>query len=294
MSFLIFIDFSLIVQSEVRAEVPNNTGTLKREEQNEYARSVFRDNLKGLDAYARHKKFMRDYVHFYGNRASTSAETVSKTELDILKENHKFLRTADDDENMSWEQRVAKKYYDKLFKEYCIVELKYYKQGKIALRWRIEKEVISGKGQFICASTRCSEREHLRSWEINFAYVEDNQKKNALVKIRLCPSCSDKLNYEKKHNEIQSKPKDVKPKEKRGREEYEDDNNSKAEIKRESEDESSVTNKEESGMDKKRKYTHELPDSKEESSNIWSQPIIPEIEKTTSEEYDEFFAGLFE
>jgi len=177
---------------------------------------------------------------------------------------------------------------------------------------------LHSKGQFICASTRCSEREHLRSWEINFAYVEDNQKKNALVKIRLCPSCSDKLNYEKKHNEIQSKPKDVKPKEKRGREEYEDDNNSKAEIKRESEDESSVTNKEESGMDKKRKYSkfcicdwcsffqysviniiciltaHELPDSKEESSNIWSQPIIPEIEKTTSEEYDEFFAGLFE
>ncbi|CAG8620590.1 9605_t:CDS:2 [Paraglomus occultum] len=272
----------------------SNPFIVKREEQNEYARSIFRDNLKGLDAYARHKKFMRDYVHFYGNRTTTStAYTVSKTELDILKENHKFLRTADDDENMSWEQRVAKKYYDKLFKEYCIVELKYYKQDRIALRWRIEKEVVSGKGQFICASTRCSEREHLRSWEINFAYVEDDQKKNALVKIRLCPSCSNKLNYGKKHKEVQSKSKDVKT-EKRRREENEDNNNDKAEIKRESEDESSATNKEGSGMDKKRKYTHELPDSKEESSNIWSQPIIPEIEKTTSEEYDEFFAGLFE
>ena len=34
----------------------------------------------------------------------------------------------------------TKKYYDKLFKEYAICELKYYKEGKIALRWRTEKE----------------------------------------------------------------------------------------------------------------------------------------------------------
>nr|CAG8434013.1 9065_t:CDS:2 [Entrophospora candida] len=169
---------------------------------------TFYNNLKGLDAYARHKKFMKDYVYFYGKvkpePTSTSSSTnIFKTEFDILKENHKFIRDDEEEneEKLSWEQRIAKKYYDKLFKEYCIVELKYYKEGKIALRWRIEKEVISGKGQFICASTKCSDTNDLKSWEVNFAYMEDGEKKNALVKIRLCPKCSDKLNYRKKHEE---------------------------------------------------------------------------------------------
>ncbi|CAH1765154.1 15116_t:CDS:2 [Entrophospora sp. SA101] len=175
---------------------------------------TFYNNLKGLDAYARHKKFMKDYVYFYGKvkpePTSTSSSTnIFKTEFDILKENHKFIRDdeEEDEEKLSWEQRIAKKYYDKLFKEYCIVELKYYKEGKIALRWRIEKEVISGKGQFICASTKCLDTNDLKSWEVNFAYMEDGEKKNALVKIRLCPKCSDKLNYRKKHEEAKKKEK---------------------------------------------------------------------------------------
>ncbi|CAJ0745900.1 4666_t:CDS:2 [Entrophospora sp. SA101] len=143
---------------------------------------TFYNNLKGLDAYARHKKFMKDYVYFYGKvkpePTSTSSSTnIFKTEFDILKENHKFIRDdeEEDEEKLSWEQRIAKKYYDKLFKEYCIVELKYYKEGKIALRWRIEKEVISGKGQFICASTKCLDTNDLKSWEVNFAYMEDEE-----------------------------------------------------------------------------------------------------------------------
>jgi protein FRA10AC1 len=50
------------------------------------------------------------------------------------------------DSDISWEQRIAKRYYDKLFKEYAICELKRYKEGKIAMRWRTENEVIVGKG----------------------------------------------------------------------------------------------------------------------------------------------------
>ncbi|CAG8641757.1 46320_t:CDS:2 [Gigaspora margarita] len=175
------------------------------QEQNEYSKSVFANNLKGLDAYSRHKKFMNDYVNFYGlkgNQGTTNAENQYKSEFDILKENHKFLRSDEDESELTWEQRLAKKYYDKLFKEYCIAELKYYKEGKIALRWRTEKEVIIGKGQLTCASTRCSEKVELKSWEVNFAYVEDDEKKNALVKIRLCPKCSYKLNYNKVHQEV--------------------------------------------------------------------------------------------
>jgi len=40
------------------------------------------------------------------------------------------------------------------------------------------------EGQFECGAKRCSEREGLRSWEVNFAYVEHAEKKNALVKLR--------------------------------------------------------------------------------------------------------------
>ena len=88
------------------------------------------------------------------------------------------------------EKRMAKKYYDKLFKEYCITDLSRYKENKvdkpmwiilvdwkenqtlllkshghvhvwgtlilcdnfphqIALRWRIEKEVVIGKGMYV-------------------------------------------------------------------------------------------------------------------------------------------------
>jgi len=59
---------------------------------------------------------------------------------------YRFLRSEDDDRELTWEQRIAKKYYDKLFKEYALAELKYYKEGRIAMRWRSEKEVFNGKG----------------------------------------------------------------------------------------------------------------------------------------------------
>ena len=41
------------------------------------------------------------------------------------------------------------------------------------------------EGQFECGAKRCTEREGLRSWEVNFAYVEHGEKKNALVKLRM-------------------------------------------------------------------------------------------------------------
>ena len=52
------------------------------------------------------------------------------------------------------------------------------------MRWRIEKEVLEGKGQFCCGAKRCPIRDGLKSWEVNFAYIEKGEKKNALVKLR--------------------------------------------------------------------------------------------------------------
>lgn len=51
------------------------------------------------------------------------------------------------------------------------------------MRWRTETEVINGNGQFICGARKCTNPEGLRSWEVNFAYMEDSVKKNALVKL---------------------------------------------------------------------------------------------------------------
>ena len=54
---------------------------------------------------------------------------------------------------------------------------------QIAMRWRTEEEVKLGKGQFVCGHKKCSESEMMRTWEVNFAYLEAGEKKNALVKV---------------------------------------------------------------------------------------------------------------
>jgi len=85
-----------------------------------------------------------------------------------------------------------------------------YKEGKVAMRWRVEKEVVTGKGHFVCGSKSCQEGRGLRSYEVNFAYVEDKERKNALVKLRLCPECGFKLHYKKYKALPRSEYKEVK------------------------------------------------------------------------------------
>ncbi|KAG0261799.1 hypothetical protein BGZ95_004154 [Linnemannia exigua] len=165
---------------------------------NPQPQAVYRQGLGGMDAWTRHQHFIENYTKFY-NGKPTPQEDHGITERDILQENHRFLRSEADDEDLTWEKRIAKKYYDKLFKEYALVELKYYKEGRIALRWRNQNEVVRGKGQFTCGSLRCDGAKGLESWEINFGYLEQGEKKNALVKVRLCEKCSYKLNYKSTH-----------------------------------------------------------------------------------------------
>uniref|UniRef100_A0A673G9D0 FRA10A associated CGG repeat 1 n=1 Tax=Sinocyclocheilus rhinocerous TaxID=307959 RepID=A0A673G9D0_9TELE len=160
-----------------------------------------RQHLISMNAFERHKKFVSDYILYYGGKIEDFRRSMSKdkTDLDVVRENHRFLWREEDEEDMTWEKELAKKYYDKLFKEYCIADLSRYKENKFGFRWRVENEVISGKGQFHCGNKRCENKEGLKSWEVNFAYVEQGEKRNALVKLRLCPECSFKLNYH--HNE---------------------------------------------------------------------------------------------
>nr|XP_045015735.1 protein FRA10AC1 isoform X1 [Jaculus jaculus]XP_045015752.1 protein FRA10AC1 isoform X1 [Jaculus jaculus] len=145
-----------------------------------------RFHLIAMDAYQRHTKFVNDYILYYGGKREDFKRLGEndKTDLDVIRENHRFLWNDEDETDMTWEKRLAKKYYDKLFKEYCIADLSRYKENKFGFRWRIEKEVISGKGQFFCGNKYCDEKEGLKSWEVNFGYIEHGEKRNALVKLR--------------------------------------------------------------------------------------------------------------
>ena len=73
--------------------------------------------------------------------------TKDKTDLDVIREEIKFVWDEDDVPD-SWEKRLAKKYYDKLFKEYCICDLRLYKENKVyfylfvILNLSIEKKTI--------------------------------------------------------------------------------------------------------------------------------------------------------
>lgn len=154
-----------------------------------------RFHLLSLDAYSRHKLLVNQYIlsKGYGVEHFVRDSSGDRNDFDVLQSQHKFLWGASDEVD-SWEKRLAKAYYDKLFKEYAVADLSRYRERKVALRWRTEKEVLVGKGQFVCGSRLCSGREGLISWEVNFAYVEAGVRRNALVKVRLCSGCSKKLN----------------------------------------------------------------------------------------------------
>ncbi|OAV95765.1 hypothetical protein PTTG_02010 [Puccinia triticina 1-1 BBBD Race 1] len=94
--------------------------------------------------------------NFYGRTPPTLP--TSKTELDILIERHQFIRDCDE-QNLSWEDALAKKTYDQLFKELAVCDLSRWKEGKVAMRWRTASEVVDGKGHFTCANLRCVHHE---------------------------------------------------------------------------------------------------------------------------------------
>ncbi|CAE6477803.1 unnamed protein product [Rhizoctonia solani] len=175
----------------------------------DHARSIFRNNLGGQDAYTRHVRYITQFQNVYNPGGSTQGKTKGKTEMDGLVENHKFLRDDDDKElqELGAEERIAVKYYRGLFKEFAVVDLKHYKSGQFALRWRTEPEVISGLGQFTCGNTRCAYHQadddrpvpqpKLITLELPFGYVEDGEAKSALVKVVLCERCKKKLMWKR-------------------------------------------------------------------------------------------------
>lgn len=88
-----------------------------------------------MNSYEKHKKLVNDYMMYYSGGKSIKEvfkrdSSKDKTDLDVIREEMRFIWDEDDVAD-SWEKKLAKKYYEKLFKEYCICDLTLYKQNKV-------------------------------------------------------------------------------------------------------------------------------------------------------------------
>jgi protein FRA10AC1 len=171
----------------------------------------------GPSAFERHQLLIADYVKYYGHKPQRDASR-DRTDADVLREAHRFLRSETDNDDSTYEKRLARRYYDMLFKEFCLADLSKFRKSRIGLRWRTEAEVFAGKGQFVCANVECNNTNSLKSYEVEFRYVEAEEDKVALVKVRVCKECAFKLNYKhfkriaaehREHREQQTKRKRV-------------------------------------------------------------------------------------
>lgn len=138
-------------------------------------------------------------------------------EDEALVAHHRFLWDDDETPSSSYGEQVARKYYDSLYKEYAIANLKHYRTRGVALRWRTESEVLDGTGQVTCANQRCSshttETSRLATWEVPFTYEERGARgvvaKEALVKLVLCPHCSKKMHAARSTSSTRPKRSDA-------------------------------------------------------------------------------------
>lgn len=70
-----------------------------------------------------------NFSTYAGGRLPQLQQT-AKSDHDILREQYRFIRSAEDDADDSWEARLAKRYYAKLYREYAIIDLSQYKVGR--------------------------------------------------------------------------------------------------------------------------------------------------------------------
>lgn len=254
-----------------------------------------------MDAYSRHKALVNQYLLSCGRGIEHFKRPTEndRNDYSVLAEEHRFLWESED-KPVTWEKRMAKTYYDKLFKEYAIADLSRYKENKIAMRWRVEKEVCEGKGQFACGNKRCARSEELLSWEVNFSYAEHGEHKNALVKLRLCPKCSKKLNYHKKISLWGGKKegkKKNKSKKRKSKDKGKLGKRNSGDAPSRDKDQSGDSDTEESGSGDDDEEGGEGGVAKEggsnpKGSNVWKKPAEVFLDKSQVEEFDDYFKDM--
>ncbi|KAI8476125.1 MAG: folate-sensitive fragile site protein Fra10Ac1-domain-containing protein [Monoraphidium minutum] len=165
-------------------------GQARRDAYDRSARvDYFRATFAGLTAFERHQRLLGQLAAYGGGGSGdagdpTAALAATKTDADVLRESYRFIRRPEDDAADTWENRLARRYYSRLFREYAIADLSRYQEQKVGLRWRTEAEVAAGRGQFTCGARGCGAREGLASFELMFKYVEGGEERAALVKVK--------------------------------------------------------------------------------------------------------------
>ncbi|BGP31058.1 hypothetical protein JCM10296v2_002822 [Rhodotorula toruloides] len=84
------------------------------------------ETLAPETAHERHQRLFRLKQSYERGRVPPKPQ--SKHELEILKERHQFVRDGEVVPSvLTWEDQLAYKYYETLFKEFAVVNLKHYK-----------------------------------------------------------------------------------------------------------------------------------------------------------------------
>lgn len=69
----------------------------------------------------------------YPTSSSSSGPSSHTTEFDILRSSHRFLHDdTDGKKELSWSDQLARKYYESLFREFAVCDLKHYKSGNVS------------------------------------------------------------------------------------------------------------------------------------------------------------------
>ncbi|XP_027145217.1 protein FRA10AC1 isoform X2 [Larimichthys crocea] len=257
-----------------------------------------RAHLISMNAFERHKKFVGDYILYYGGQMADFKRTADKdkTDADVLRENHRFLWRDEDEEDMTCLDFVGG-----LRMKLSLAKITEGETDGTQIFWTHTVESIKFSGQFQCGNKRCEKDEGLKSWEVNFAYVELGEKRNALVKLRLCPECSFKLNYHHKRKEVKAKTKtkrlseenqEPQTKRKKRKRLSSHSKKHKHKHKRHRDRSASSSSSEESRDSDKDSEGGAEPDGQSEADH-WRGPAPAVEEKSREEEFDEYFQDMF-
>ena len=113
---------------------------------------------------------------------------------------------------------------------------------------------------------------------MNFRYTEDGQRKNALVKLRLCPKCAKKLNYKQDRKRKRQEKKQARRLQKK----------QKWEKQPEVDDSAPKTSEAEGSgeTEKGKRGTEAIP-------NIWQGRPKAASTPTQTQRFEDYFEGLF-